>query len=71
MSKCNTEHNKIDNPNDFWDETEGIRGNFWSMAYKWYDNSRKGGIGDTKITLCLRGGSSTGSVLSSSLLLHS
>ncbi len=47
VSKCNTEHNKIDNPNDFWDETEGIRGNFWSMAYKWYDNSRKGGIGDT------------------------
>lgn len=48
VSKCNTEHNKIDNPDDFWEDTKNVRNNFWSKAYDWYNSSKESGTGNTK-----------------------
>lgn len=48
VNQCNALHDKIDNPDDFWEDTKNVRNNFWSKAYDWYNNSKKEGAGDTK-----------------------
>lgn len=43
VSSCNTQHNKVDNPDDFWEDTKGMRNNFWGKASSWFQKARSSG----------------------------